>query len=138
MPGLHVSPLPHQTKDQIAARLRAQFRDARFSPQDDRREQAFLHAVALGQPVMVKPLRALVRTQGWADAWLIACVEDERPHADRAVTRVLYYEEPAGSTVIPRALLTLSWRFKDVKPPAQPRPGTCPCGGGEQISGKQR
>jgi hypothetical protein len=107
------------------------------------KDQALMHAVDLGKPVTVKQFRALVRKHRWSEAWLMACVEDELPSADRAVKRVLH-DEPADSTVIPRPLLNIYWRFKDVTPDAPSTatsalPGRiCACGCEERIWGRQR
>jgi hypothetical protein len=143
MPRLHVSPLPPRTKAQSAAQIRAQFRYARFSPQDYLKDQALIRAIDLGKPVTVKQFRALVRKHRWSEAWLITCVEDDLPYADRLVHRLLH-EDAAGSTAIPRPLLTLYWRFKDVTPDApvtatSALPGrTCACNCGERVWGRQR
>jgi hypothetical protein len=142
MPRLHVSPVSARTKDQIAAQIRAQFRYARFSPEDYLKDQALMRAIDLGKPVTIKQFSALVRTHGWSDEWLIACIEDDLDHADRAVKRVLH-DEPADSTVIPRPLLNLYWRFKGVTPDAPSTatsalPGrTCAWGCGERVWGRQ-
>jgi hypothetical protein len=92
MPRLHVSPLSARTKEQIAAQIRAQFRYAKFTPVDYLNDQALTRAIDLGKPVTVKQFRALVRKHRWSEAWLIVCVEDELPYADRAVKRVLHDE----------------------------------------------
>jgi hypothetical protein len=113
MPRLHVSALPLPTKDQIAAQIRAQFRYAKFSPEDYLKDQALMHAIDLGKPVTVKQFRALVRQHGWSEAWLMACVEDELPYADRAVKRVLH-DEPTDSTVIP-TVMQLNSSFQDFR-----------------------
>jgi hypothetical protein len=84
--------------------------------------------------VTVKQFRALVRKYRWSEDWLIACVEDDLPQADRLVRRLLH-ADAASSTAIPRPLQTFYWRFKDVTPDA-PSTATsallgraCACGG---------
>src|SRR6266498_4787463 len=137
------STLPPRSREDIAAQIRGQFRYAKFTPEAYLKDQALMHAIELGKPVTVKQFRALVRTHQLSEAWLMACVEDDLPHADRLVRRLLH-EDAAGSTTIPRPLLTLYWRFKDVTPDApftatSALPGrTCACHCGERVWGRQR
>ncbi len=141
MPRLHVS--PPRTKEQIAAQIRAQFRYAKFTPEDYLKDQALMHRIDRAKtPITVKDFRRLARKHQWSEGWLIACIEDDLHHADRAVKRVLH-DEPEGSTVIPRPLLDLYYRFLNVKPPAKVAaapikgPGLCGCGCGQKVWGKQ-
>ena len=62
MPRLHVSAVPRRTKEQIAAQIRAQFRYAKFTPEDYLKDQALMHT---GKMVALKvaPVADLMRTR---------------------------------------------------------------------------
>jgi hypothetical protein len=128
--------LPPRSREEIAAQIRAQFTYATFDAFDYLNDQRLMRAIDRGKPVTVREFRALARKHGWSNEWLIACIEDDMAHADRAVRRVLH-REPAQSTDIPRPLLNLYWRFKDVTP-EQLVAGLCWCGCGEKVRGRQR
>src|SRR6266487_1177920 len=98
MSRLHVPALPPRTQEQIAAQLRAQFRYARFSPQDYVSDWAFQRAVDQAPTITAKQFRELAKRREWSEAFV---VEQCKADLDRPTQTIRWYlTQCAADTVI--------------------------------------
>ncbi len=139
MPRLHVSTIPPRTKEQIAAQIRAQFRYARFSPQDYVRHWAFHRAIDLAPIITAKQFRELAKRRKCSEAFL---VEPCKAELDCPTQTIRWYlTQCRAETIISHCCLTDLYvkATQPTVPTSTPKRSThCACGCGVALRPKQR
>jgi hypothetical protein len=121
-----------------AAHVLAQFRYARFTPEDYNQDRALMVQVDQAPCITFGQFRHEAKQQGWTVDSLTAFVKGELDEPKRTVERIL--KTGSATTVIPYTCLIDLYQ-KATATPAQGKPtgkGYCADGCGQRVIGRQK
>jgi hypothetical protein len=124
------------TRQERAEHIRAQFRDARFTPEGYLKDQALMRAVEAAPCITFRQFRDVAKREGCTVERLTAFVKGELDEPKRTMERIL--KTGPADTVIPYTCLIQLYEKATAIPQARPGEKSCSCGCGGKIRGKQR
>jgi hypothetical protein len=114
----------------------AQFRYARFTPEDYLRDQALMRQVDAAPCITFKQFRDVAKREGWTIEFLVEQVREEIDEPKRTMECIL--KTGPADTVIPYTCLIQLYEKATAIPEARPGEQSCACGCGGRVRGKQR
>jgi hypothetical protein len=114
----------------------AQFRYARFTPEDYLRDQALMRQVDAAPCITFKQFRDVAKREGWTIEFLVEQVRGEIDEPKRTMERIL--KTGPADTVIPYGCLLELYQKASKKPAPVQRPGYCQDGCGQRVMGRQK
>jgi hypothetical protein len=114
----------------------AQLHDARFTMENYNRDLSLMERVDRAPCITCAQLRAVAKQQGWTEEHLVKLCHGNIDEPIRTVKRILETNPP--DTVIPYTCLIDLYHSVTHPPQARAGEGSCECGCGGEVIGKQR